>query len=128
VSLYLSQRSPRPIIKILSSALLFIVPCDYLRLRWPGPGSGFARLYERCVGFLMRDSEKVRFFLVLSSFAPRLLLIFKCVLMSFCAQTKVNGVIWYIIGVNFALLVYPLDIAVVAILMYVSSLSSYYHT
>ncbi|KIM77639.1 hypothetical protein PILCRDRAFT_825231 [Piloderma croceum F 1598] len=83
------QTSAPPVIKCLSSALLLIVPCDYLRLRWPGPGSSFARAYERCVGFLMRDSEK----------------------------TTTNGVIWYILGVNFALLVYPLDIAVVAILI-----------
>ena len=39
--------------------------------------------------------------------------------MSFRSQNKTNGVIWYIIGANFALIVYPLDIAVVAILMYV---------
>jgi hypothetical protein len=60
ISLYLTQNSPAPVIKTLSSALLFIAPCDYLRLRWPGPGSTFAKLYEKCVGFLMRESEKVR--------------------------------------------------------------------
>jgi diacylglycerol kinase (CTP) len=89
LSLYLSQSSPTPVIKSLSAALLVVVPCDILRLKWPGPGSKFARLYEKCVGFLMRESEK----------------------------RKMNGVIWYILGVNFALLVYPLDIAVVAILI-----------
>lgn len=30
-----------------------------------------------------------------------------------------NGVVWYILGVNFALTAYPLDVATVAILMYV---------
>ncbi|KZT63823.1 hypothetical protein DAEQUDRAFT_747718 [Daedalea quercina L-15889] len=49
----------------------------------------FERLFETTVGFLMRESEK----------------------------QKTNGVIWYIIGVMFALAVYPLDLAVVSILI-----------
>lgn len=48
-----------PVVKALSPALLVIVPADILRLKWPGPGSRFARLYERLLGFLMRDSERV---------------------------------------------------------------------
>lgn len=40
----------------LSMALAVIVPTDVLRLNSPG----FERLYERFLGFLMRDSEKVR--------------------------------------------------------------------
>jgi len=35
-------------------------------------------------------------------------------------QDSVNGVVWYILGVNFVLSLYPQDIATVAILMYVS--------
>ncbi|KAF8830078.1 hypothetical protein HHX47_DHR2000659 [Lentinula edodes] len=58
---------------------------DYLRLTYPS----FARVYERYLGFLMRESEK----------------------------KGTNGVIWYIIGVNFALTFYPLDVATVAILI-----------
>ncbi|KNZ81994.1 CTP-dependent diacylglycerol kinase 1 [Termitomyces sp. J132] len=50
---------------------------------------GFERIYERCLGFLMRESEK---------------------------KTS-NGVIWYILGVNFVLTFYPLDVATVAILI-----------
>ncbi|KAH7101649.1 hypothetical protein BKA62DRAFT_743242 [Auriculariales sp. MPI-PUGE-AT-0066] len=48
----------------------------------------FAQTYERVVGFLMRDSEK----------------------------QKINGVVWYLVGVLFALINFPLDIAVVSIL------------
>jgi len=49
----------------------------------------FERYYEKVVGFLMRESER----------------------------HSTNGVIWYIIGVLFALICYPLDIAVVSILI-----------
>ncbi|TFK45674.1 hypothetical protein OE88DRAFT_1668953 [Heliocybe sulcata] len=49
----------------------------------------FERLYEGAVGFLMRDVEK----------------------------KATNGVIWYLIGVIFVLSLYPLDIAVVSILI-----------
>lgn len=41
---------------MLSSAMLIIVPADILRLNYPP----FERSYERVVGFLMRESEKVR--------------------------------------------------------------------
>jgi len=34
-------------------------------------------------------------------------------------QNSINGVVWYILGVNFALSFYPRDVATVAILMYV---------
>ena len=43
---------------MLSSAMLIIVPADILRLNYPP----FERSYERVVGFLMRESEKVRKF------------------------------------------------------------------
>lgn len=48
----------------------------------------FAKHYEALLGPLMRESEK----------------------------TKINGVIWYLIGVIFVLSVYPRDIAVLSIL------------
>ncbi|EGN91833.1 hypothetical protein SERLA73DRAFT_191940 [Serpula lacrymans var. lacrymans S7.3] len=85
IYLYTSHGSPRHVVVVLSTALAFIVPADILRLRYPT----FERTFEKCVGFLMRESEK----------------------------KSSNGVIWYILGVNFALLAYPLDIAVVAILI-----------
>ncbi|KAG8792728.1 hypothetical protein FRC17_008551 [Serendipita sp. 399] len=47
------------------------------------------RLYEQTVGFLMRESEK----------------------------SRVNGTVWYLIGVIFVLTFYPADIAVVSILI-----------
>lgn len=83
--LYLSHGSPRSVVNALSLALAVIVPADVLRLNFPR----FERLYERCLGFLMRESEK----------------------------KSSNGVIWYILGVIFVLTVYPLDIAVVSILI-----------
>ncbi|OBZ66342.1 CTP-dependent diacylglycerol kinase 1 [Grifola frondosa] len=83
--LYYSDRSPRVVVYVLSLALAVIVPADVLRLSSPQ----FEKLYERCLGFLMRECEK----------------------------KTTNGVIWYIIGVIFVLSVYPLDIAVVSILI-----------
>lgn len=86
-TLYLwhTQATPDIVIVSLWSALCIIAPADYIRFR----SKRFAKLYERFLGFLMRDSEK----------------------------DSVNGVIWYILGVNFALTFYPLDVAVVAILI-----------
>ncbi|KIK07558.1 hypothetical protein K443DRAFT_673152 [Laccaria amethystina LaAM-08-1] len=49
----------------------------------------FERTYERFLGFLMRESEK----------------------------NSTNGVVWYILGVNFVLSLYPQDVATVAILI-----------
>ncbi|KAJ3492036.1 hypothetical protein NLI96_g330 [Meripilus lineatus] len=83
--LYTSHGSPKPVIVSLSLALAVIVPADILRLNFPW----FERIYERCLGFLMRESEK----------------------------KSTNGVIWYIIGVVFVLALYPLDVAIVSILI-----------
>jgi diacylglycerol kinase (CTP) len=85
IYLYTSHGTPRLVVLALSTALAIIVPADILRLRYPS----FARVYEKCLGFLMRESEK---------------------------KTS-NGVIWYILGVNFVLSVYPLDVATVSILI-----------
>ncbi|KAF9516098.1 hypothetical protein BS47DRAFT_1258689, partial [Hydnum rufescens UP504] len=49
----------------------------------------FERLYERVLRAFMRDSEK----------------------------TRINGVVWYLIGVIFVLTLYPRDVAVVSILI-----------
>lgn len=85
--LYTSNGTPQPVVLALAGALLVIVPADMLRLNSPA----FARVYERFLGFLMRESEK----------------------------KTTNGVIWYIVGVLFVLTLYPLDIATISILMYV---------
>lgn len=53
--LYVSQSSSRTVVLVLWTALAVIVPADLLRLRYPR----FERVYERFLGFLMRDSEKV---------------------------------------------------------------------
>ncbi|KAF8635687.1 hypothetical protein AX15_000312 [Amanita polypyramis BW_CC] len=83
--LYMSKGSVRDTVLVLGSALAIIVPADIIRLRYPA----FERLYERLLGFLMRESEK---------------------------KTS-NGVIWYILGVVFVLSFYPTDVATVAILI-----------
>jgi len=84
--LYYSNGSPRSAVVGLGSALVAVIaPADAIRLRSPR----FERLYERCLGFLMRESEK----------------------------KSTNGVIWYILGVVLVLVFFPLDIAVVSILI-----------
>jgi diacylglycerol kinase (CTP) len=55
VWLWARDGSPRRVLVALSGALAVIVPADVLRLRY----RPFARVYERVLGFLMRDSEKV---------------------------------------------------------------------
>lgn len=48
----------------------------------------FAEAWEATVGFLMRESER----------------------------DKINGTVWYLVGVIFVLALYPRDVAVVSIL------------
>ena len=99
---------------MLSSAMLIIVPADILRLNFPP----FERTYERVLGFLMRESEKVRQYRTHCAtphlFRTKYLLTSS---LRFGPQKHTNGVIWYIIGVVFVLSLYPLDIAVLSILM-----------
>jgi len=52
---YVSESPARYVIRGLWSSLCIIYPADLLRFRYPS----FARLYERLLGFLMRNSEKV---------------------------------------------------------------------
>jgi len=85
VYLYVSHGSSRMVVVVLSMALAIIIPTDLLRLNH----SGFEQFYERCLGFMMRESEK----------------------------KSSNGVIWYMLGAIFVLYFYPLDIAVVSILI-----------
>jgi diacylglycerol kinase (CTP) len=56
VYLYISQGDVRTIIAVLWTALAVIVQAEILRFQSPK----FERVYERCLGFLMRESEKVR--------------------------------------------------------------------
>lgn len=59
--LYVSHGSARTVVVVLSTALVVIVPADLLRLNVPQ----FERVYEKFLGFLMRESEKVRYSLIL---------------------------------------------------------------
>lgn len=53
--LYYSNRSPRPVVIGLGTALVAVIaPADIIRLRSPR----FERVYEKFLGFLMRESEK----------------------------------------------------------------------
>ncbi|KAJ6545844.1 hypothetical protein DFH09DRAFT_927596, partial [Mycena vulgaris] len=86
LGLYLTpSMSPRTVALVLWSALAVIAPTDFVLLRNPA----VERVYERALGFLMRESER----------------------------HGTNGTLWYILGVNFALTFYPIDVATVAILM-----------
>jgi hypothetical protein len=55
IYLYVSHGSPRHIILVLCATLAIVIPADLLRFRFPR----FAQVYERHLGFLMRESEKV---------------------------------------------------------------------
>lgn len=103
IPLYTSHTSPRRVVQVLSVAGAVISSVDYVRLRSPR----FAVIYEKFLGFLMRESEKV---CLQHSEGHRHL---KCVTL----QHKTNGVIWYLLGCVFVLSIYPLDIAVISILM-----------
>lgn len=54
--LYYANGSPRKVVIVLATALVTVIaPADAIRLRYPA----FERLYEKFVGFLMRESERV---------------------------------------------------------------------
>jgi len=55
IPLYTRGVTAQPVILVLSGALVIISAVDILRLNNPA----FAKIYERVMGFLMRDSEKV---------------------------------------------------------------------
>jgi diacylglycerol kinase (CTP) len=104
-----AEGSGKPIVKALLTAFAAIAPLDVIRLKYPA----FERAYEYAVGFLMRESEKVIYLLihVIHSLSTKNSLS--------DLQNASNGVIWYLIGCSFVLYAYPLDVAVVAILMFV---------
>ena len=112
--LYASHGSPERVIVVLSSALLIIVPADILRLNCPP----FERSYERVLGPLMRESEKVRHVSPISFLNRTSFDIFHPFFLTL--QKETNGVIWYILGVLFVLSQYPLDVAVISVMMCVN--------
>lgn len=59
VGLYISNFSIPPILITLFISLVFISIVEFIRLRHPR----FEALFEKNVGFLMRESEKVFIFL-----------------------------------------------------------------
>jgi len=85
IYLYTSHGSPDKVVIALSAALAALVPIDILRLKVPWA----ERVFEKCVGLFMRESEK----------------------------NSSNGVIWYLLGADLCLLALPLDLAVVSILI-----------
>jgi diacylglycerol kinase (CTP) len=109
--LYASHGSPERVVVVLSSAMLIIVPADILRLNYPP----FERTYERMVGFLMRESEKVH--TPMTHTTPFCTVSQRSDPFTLPLQNHTNGVIWYIVGVVFVLALYPLDVAVLSIMM-----------
>jgi len=83
--LYLSGTDLNVIVRNLSYFLGVVVTADVIRLN----NDDFEKIYEKVLGFLMRESEK----------------------------DKVNGVVWYLIGVISSLHFFPEDIACVSIMI-----------
>ncbi|CAO1638331.1 unnamed protein product [Sympodiomycopsis kandeliae] len=83
--LYLSHHNLERIVSGLSIFLGIVITADVIRLN----NADFEWLYEKVLGFLMREAEK----------------------------EKVNGVVWYLVGVIFSLHFYPADIACVSVMM-----------
>ncbi|KAE8225999.1 hypothetical protein CF319_g1353 [Tilletia indica] len=82
--LYLSHSDIDSIVRGLSLFLGVVVTADVLRLNY----APFERIYEKTLGFLMRESEK----------------------------TKVNGVVFYLLGTVVTLRLFPEDVACVGIM------------
>lgn len=85
LTLYLRHHNLQSIVTGLSIFLGIVITADVIRLNSPA----FETIYEKVLGFLMREAEK----------------------------EKVNGVVWYLIGVIFSLHFFPADIACVSIMM-----------
>lgn len=113
--LYLSHHNLGAIVRGLSVFLVIVVTADVIRLN----NAGFEKVYETVLGFLMREAEKV------SSPAASDRVHNLCTVLTeipncnYChpAQEKVNGVVWYLIGVIFSLHFYPADIACVSVMI-----------
>ncbi len=85
LQLYFSEQEYTTVVRNLSIFLGIVVTADVIRLN----NDGFEQIYERVLGFLMRESEK----------------------------DKVNGVVWYLIGVISSLHFFPEDIACVSVMI-----------
>lgn len=85
LQLYFSDQEYTTVVRNLSIFLGIVVTADVIRLN----NDGFEQIYERVLGFLMRESEK----------------------------DKVNGVVWYLIGVISSLHFFPEDIACVSVMI-----------
>ncbi|KIS67025.1 diacylglycerol kinase [Mycosarcoma maydis] len=85
LQLYLSDVEYTTVVRRLSIFLGIVVTADVIRLN----NHDFEQIYERVLGFLMRESEK----------------------------DKVNGVVWYLIGVITSLHFFPEDIACVSVMI-----------
>lgn len=92
LSLYLLRVDLAKIVRVLFYLLVFVASADLLRLNVPA----FERVYEAVLGALMRDGERVRVRLT---------------------QERVNGVVWYLIGVLSSLHFFPEDIACISIMI-----------
>lgn len=104
--LYFSRPEIAPIVSALAAGLAFVTAADVLRLNI----APFARLYEQLLGAFMRESEKVGSSCISAERHTYRMSYFHI-------QKKINGVIWYLVGVIFVLQFYPRDVAVVSILM-----------
>jgi hypothetical protein len=90
LTLWLWHLDPPSVVPLVSTLSAGLAGCTTADyLRFTFPA--FREYWELYFGFLMRESER----------------------------DKVNGVVWYLIGVIWVLVLYPRDIAVVAILTYV---------
>ncbi|GAC95993.1 hypothetical protein PHSY_003571 [Pseudozyma hubeiensis SY62] len=85
LQLYFSDQDYTTVVRRLSIFLGIVVTADVVRLN----NARFEKIYERVLGFLMRESEK----------------------------DKVNGVVWYLIGVITSLHFFPEDIACVSVMI-----------
>ncbi|WVQ85776.1 hypothetical protein IAT38_007943 [Cryptococcus sp. DSM 104549] len=87
LTLYLNYLQPRSLVPLISVLTAILVTVSVTDFfRLRFPA--FAEVWELYLGFLMRESER----------------------------QKINGVVWYLIGVIFVLSLYPRDVAVVSIL------------
>nr|ODN90137.1 hypothetical protein L203_02060 [Cryptococcus depauperatus CBS 7841] len=88
LTLYLNYLNPRSLSQLISTLTVLLVGISLTDyFRLKYPT--FADVWELAVGFLMRESER----------------------------DKVNGVVWYLLGVIWVLSLYPRDVAVVSILI-----------
>jgi hypothetical protein len=93
--------------------------CSFFGLHWPFSSPLISFAYDTLVlsghssGVLAFSCAKVKRFVSVATFIS-----FPLTLLS---QKSTNGILWYILGVNFVLTFYPTDVAIVSVLMCVLS-------